>query len=144
MRNYLCLLSMLVFAGCVQPGGKISLANANVHVVKELYEAFNAHDWTKAADCYADTAIFLAPGGSTDTLLQTRQQTIAGYQALQKTFPDIRHEVKEVYGERNHIIVEFIAEATGSDGSKWQRPMCSVFTVKEGKIKCDHTYSGNH
>ncbi|HVI49565.1 MAG TPA: nuclear transport factor 2 family protein [Chitinophaga sp.] len=140
MRNYSFLLLLAVCGACVQPGGKISLANPNTMVVRELYDAFNDHNWTKMADCYKDTAIFLDPSFGLVPVTQTRQQTIEKYTALQKMFPDVRDSVVSIYGEKNHITVEFISSGTSADGKKWQLPICSVFTIEDGKIARDNTY----
>ncbi|SEW50965.1 nuclear transport factor 2 family protein [Chitinophaga arvensicola] len=137
------ILLVFLFAACVQPGAKSSLANANVQVVKELFEAFNDHNWTKLADCYKDTATFLDPSLGKTPVLQTRAQTAQKYADLQKMFPDVKDSVLNIYGDKNHITVEFISTATGPDGVKWQLPICTVFTVEEGKIVRDNTYYDN-
>lgn len=143
MKISLILLLVLSFAGCVQPGGKIALANANVQVVKDLFEAFNAHNWQKMAACYKDTATFLDPSLGKEPVLQTRAQTAQKYQELQKMFPDVQDEVVNIYGDKNHITVEFISSGTGPDGVKWKLPICTVFTVEDGKIVRDNTYFDN-
>lgn len=143
MKNYLFLVLAISFAGCVQPGGKISLANANTVVIKDLFEAFNAHDWSRMAACYKDTATFLDPSLGLGPVLRTRAQTIQKYQELQQIFPDVRDEVLTIYGDKNHITVEFLSTGTGPDGKKWQLPICTVFTVEDGKIVRDNTYYDN-
>lgn len=143
MKNSLFLLLLLPFTGCVQPGGKISLANANTVVVKEMFDAFNDHNWPKLADCYKDTATFLDPSLGREPVQQTHEQTIKKYQELQKMFPDVHDEIVNIYGDKNHITIEFVASATGPDGKKWQLPMCTVFTVDDGKIEKDNTYYDN-
>ncbi|NSL86507.1 nuclear transport factor 2 family protein [Chitinophaga sp. Mgbs1] len=140
MRTYLILLLPAMLTACVQPGGKISLANSNTHVVKEMYEAFNEHNWEKMAACYHDTAVFLDPSLGPAEVLHTRQQIADKYRELGKMFPDVHDEVKEMYGDKNHIIVEFVSSGTGPDGKKWSLPICTVFTVENGKITRDHTY----
>ncbi|HEY9257039.1 nuclear transport factor 2 family protein [Chitinophaga sp.] len=143
MKNCLYLLLVLSFAGCVQPGGKISLANANTVVVKELFDAFNDHDWTRMAACYKDTATFLDPSLGLEPVQHTRAATIKKYQELQQMFPDVQDEVVNMYGDKNHITVEFVSFGTGADGKKWKLPMCTVFTVEDGKIVKDNTYYDN-
>ncbi|MBS0029831.1 nuclear transport factor 2 family protein [Chitinophaga sp. 22321] len=143
MKNSLFLLLALSFSGCVQPGGKISLANANTVVVKDLFEAFNKHDWNTLAACYKDTALFLDPSLGREAVPQTHAQIIKKYQELQQMFPDVQDEVVTMYGDKNHITVEFISSGTGTDGKKWQLPICTVFTVDDGKIESDHTYYDN-
>ncbi|MGF6929815.1 ketosteroid isomerase-like protein [Chitinophaga sp. W2I13] len=143
MKTSLILLLALSFAGCVQPGAKISLANSNTLIVKDLFEAFNEHDWKKLAACYKDTATFLDPSFGPDPVQRTREQTAQKYKELQQQFPDIHDEVVNVYGDKNHITVEFISSATGPDGKKWRLPICTVFTIDDGKIEKDYTYYDN-
>lgn len=143
MKNYQLLLLTLPFAACVQPGAKISLTNANTVVVTEMFDAFNAHDWQRMANCYKDTAMLLDPALGHEAVPFTREQTIKKYQELQQQFPDVHDEVKTMYGDKNHIIVEFVSSGTGPDGKKWQLPICVVFTVDNGKIARDHTYYDN-
>ncbi|MET3878481.1 nuclear transport factor 2 family protein [Chitinophaga sp. OAE865] len=143
MKISLILLLALPFTGCVQPGSKISLANSNTLVVKDLFDAFNQHNWKKLAACYKDTAMFLDPSFGPEPVLRTREQTAKKYQELQQQFPDIQDEVVSVYADRNHVTVEFISSGTGPDGKKWRLPICTVFTIEEGKIERDNTYYDN-
>ncbi|MBC9933275.1 nuclear transport factor 2 family protein [Chitinophaga qingshengii] len=140
MKKYCALLSFSLMTACVQPGGKISLANPHVQVVKDMFEAFNAHDWPKMAACYADTARFLDPEHGADMVTLTRAQMVKKYQELQRQFPDVQDDVQTIYGDKNHITVEFVSTATGEGGKKWRLPICVVFTVENGKIIQDRTY----
>ncbi|CAL1518405.1 nuclear transport factor 2 family protein [Chitinophaga sp. MM2321] len=140
MKKYLFFLLIVATGACVQPGGSISLTNPHIQVVRELYDAFNAHDWPGMAACYKDTALFLDPSFGPKAVLQTHQQTIEKYQSLQKMFPDIQDEIRNIYGDKNHITVEFISSATGPDGKRWHMPMCTIFTIENGKIIQDNTY----
>jgi ketosteroid isomerase-like protein len=56
----------------------------------------------------------------------------------------LKDEVKAVYpsGE-NHIIVEFISTGTAPDNSKFELPICTIFTIENGKITKDFTYYDN-
>ncbi|NML39408.1 nuclear transport factor 2 family protein [Chitinophaga sp. G-6-1-13] len=143
MKTYCTLLSLFLVAACVQPGGKISLSNPHVQVVKEMFTAFNEHDWQKMAACYADTALFLDPEYGPEMVKLTRSQLAKKYQDLHQLFPDVQDEIKEIYGDKNHIVVEFVSSATGPDGKKWQLPICVVFTVENGRIIQDCTYYDN-
>ncbi|QJB31369.1 nuclear transport factor 2 family protein [Chitinophaga oryzae] len=140
MKTYCTILSLFLVTACVQPGGKISLSNPHVQVVKDMFAAFNEHNWQEMAACYADTAQFLAPEHGPEMVSLSRAQLVKKYQELHRQFPDVQDEIKDIYGDKNHIIVEFISSATGQDGKKWQLPICVVFTVKDGKIIRDRTY----
>ncbi|QJB37854.1 nuclear transport factor 2 family protein [Chitinophaga oryzae] len=140
MKTYCTILSLFLVTACVQPGGKISLSNPHVQVVKDMFAAFNEHNWQEMAACYADTAQFLDPEHGPEMVSLSRAQLVKKYQELHRQFPDVQDEIKDIYGDKNHIIVEFISSATGQDGKKWQLPICVVFTVKDGKIIRDRTY----
>lgn len=143
MKMYCTVLSLFLAAACVQPGGRISLSNPHVQVVREMFTAFNDHDWQKMAACYADSAQFLDPEYGPEMMTLTRSQLTKKYQDLHRLFPDVHDEIRDIYGDKNHIIVEFVSSATGQDGKKWQLPICVVFTVEDGKIIQDRTYYNN-
>jgi hypothetical protein len=75
---------------------------------------------------------------------QTHAQIIEKYTEMSKMFPDVRDEVQQVYasGEK-HIVVEFISKGTAPDGSKFELPICTIFTIENGKITKDFTYYDN-
>lgn len=140
MKLYCMLLCLLMATACVQPGGRSSLTNPNIQVVNGMFAAFNEHDWQKMASYYADSALFLDPAYGHEPVTLARRQMIEKYQELHKMFPDVQDEVKEIYADKNHIIVEFVSSTTGQDGKKWQLPLCVVFTIEHGKIISDRTY----
>lgn len=42
-----------------------------------------------------------------------------------------------------HITVESISTGTAADGSKFELPICTIFTIENGKITKDFTYYDN-
>jgi ketosteroid isomerase-like protein len=53
-------------------------------------------------------------------------------------------EIIQVYpSDNNHIIVEFISSGTAPDGSKFELPICTIFTIENEKIVKDFTYYDN-
>ena len=60
--------------------------NPNEALVKQYFEHFNAHEWTKMAEMYADTAYFKDPSLGAGIVKQTRQQTSTKYAELNKVF----------------------------------------------------------
>ncbi|MBC9910062.1 nuclear transport factor 2 family protein [Chitinophaga varians] len=140
MKMYCTILSLFLVTACVQPGGKISLSNPHVQVVKEMFTAFNEHDWEKMAACYADSAQFLDPEYGPEMVTLSPSSLTKKYQELHRLFPDVHDEIRDIYGDKHHIIVEFVSSATGQDGKKWHLPICVVFTVENGKIIQDRTY----
>jgi ketosteroid isomerase-like protein len=118
--------------------------NDNQALVNNYFKHFNAHDWQKMAEMYADTANFKDPSLGIGVVKQTHQQTIKKYSELAGIFPDLRDDVMATYpsGE-NHIVVEFVSSGTGPDGVRFQLPICTIFNIKNGKIIQDFTYYDN-
>ena len=59
-------------------------------------------------------------------------------------FPELYDEVIQVYPSGdNHIIVEFVSTGTAPDDSKFELPICTIFTFENGKITKDFTYYDN-
>ena len=63
---------------------------------------------------------------------------------MNKIFPDLHDKVIQIYpsGE-NHIIVEFVSTGTAPDNSKFELPICTIFTIENGLITKDFTYFDN-
>jgi ketosteroid isomerase-like protein len=138
------LLVILVLAACSSPGPEQSESAANQKIVRQLFEHFNKHDWKAMAELYTDPAEFKDPAFGPGVVTQSHQQTIAKYNELQQIFPDIRDEVAQVYPSGdNHVIVEFVSTGTSPDGSKFTLPICTIFTLENGKITKDFTYYDN-
>ncbi|WP_158563381.1 nuclear transport factor 2 family protein [Chitinophaga silvatica] len=133
-------LSLLLFfvLSCVEPGGKISFNN-NKEVIRSLFEAYNNHDWATVAGCYADSTLFLDASLGDSAIYQTQEATIKRYQALHQKYPDMKAEIKDIYSDGNHVIVEFVAVGTARN-SQMKLAQCAVFTLKDGKIVENNTY----
>ena len=80
----------------------------------------------------------------TDLVKQSRQQIIEKYTELNEIFPDLKDEIVQVFpsGEK-YMIVEFISRGTAEDGSKFELPICTIFTIENGLITKDFTYYDN-
>lgn len=96
------------------------------------------------AEMYADTAEFKDPSLGAGIVKQTHKQTSTKYAELNKIFPNLHDNVVATYpsGEK-HITVEFISTGTAADGSKFELPICTIFTIENGKITKDFTYYDN-
>ncbi|MCA6361727.1 MAG: nuclear transport factor 2 family protein [Bacteroidetes bacterium] len=116
----------------------------NTETANKLFEYFNKHQWKEMAALYKDTAIFLDPSLGVKPVPQTRQQTIAKYTQLQNLFADIHDRVTGIYaaGEKN-VVVEFTSTGTAPDGTPFELPVCTVFTIENGVIVKDCTYYDN-
>ena len=75
---------------------------------------------------------------------QNRKQIIEKYSQLHKIFPDLNDKVINIYtsGE-NVVVVEFISSGTALDNSKFELPICTIFTLENGLIVKDFTYFDN-
>lgn len=145
MRKILILLITLSLISCTNQSKTTTLKSTeNEKLVKTYFEHFNNHDWKKMAEMYSETADFKDPSLGIDIVKQTQQQTIKKYSELNNVFPDLKDEVKAVYPSGdNHIVVEFISTGTAPDNSKFELPICTIFTIENGKITKDFTYYDN-
>lgn len=117
---------------------------ANEKLVKQYFEYFNSHEWTKMANMYTETADFKDPSLGKGIVKQTRKQIIDKYTTLNGVFPDLKDKIIEIYASGDkHIIVEFISSGTAPDSSKFELPICTIFTIENGLITKDFTYFDN-
>ncbi|MEO6950138.1 MAG: nuclear transport factor 2 family protein [Ginsengibacter sp.] len=116
----------------------------NEKIVNQYFDYFNKHEWTQMANMYAETVDFKDPSLGQGIVKQTRQQIIDKYSQLNGIFPDLKDKVIQIYpsGEQN-VIVEFISTGTAPDGSKFELPICTIFTIENGIITKDFTYYDN-
>jgi ketosteroid isomerase-like protein len=73
-----------------------------------------------------------------------KQEIVAKYSELGEMFPDLKDTVIKTYpsGDK-HIIVEFVTVGTAPDDSKMELPICTIFTIENGKITQDLSYYDN-
>lgn len=145
MKKILILLCTILFFGaCNESKQPNSTTNENETLVKQYFEHFNKHDFAKMASMYAETADFKDPSLGQGIVKQTRQQTIDKYTELNKVFPDLHDQVLQMYPSgKNHIIVEFVSSGTAPDNTKFELPICTIFTIENGLITKDFTYFDN-
>ena len=144
MKNILfTILIVTLFTSCYnkkQP----NMETDNTKLIKQYFEHFNQHDFTKMAEMHTDVAEFKDPSLGIGIVKQTRAETIKKYSELNKIFPDLKDSIVQIYpsGEK-HIIVEFVSSGTAEDGSKFELPICTIFTIENEKITKDFTYYNN-
>ncbi|SHK52057.1 nuclear transport factor 2 family protein [Epilithonimonas mollis] len=116
----------------------------NEQLVKHYFELFNKHQWKELSELYAEHAEFKDPSFGTGTVKQSRPDFVKKYTELNQMFPNLKDEVKHIYvsGDK-HIIVEFVSTGTAPDQSGFELPICTVFTIENGKITKDFTYYDN-
>jgi ketosteroid isomerase-like protein len=109
-----------------------------VSVTKKIFEAFNAHNWNRMLSYYHEQAEFKDPAypQPVRNLALIRQH----HEELHAWFPDIYDDVQAIYPSGQNVIVEFISRGTSSDGQKFELPICTVLTFKDGKVIRDATY----
>ncbi len=144
--KYLMILLIAAFAliSCNNQNQKSMTTTDNEKLVNQYFEHFNNHEWTKMANMYADTAEFKDPTLGQGIVKQTRQQIIEKYTELSEMFPDVKDKVIQIYpsGEKN-LIVEFVSTGTAPDNSKFELPICTIFTIENGLITKDFSYFDN-
>lgn len=124
---------MVLLVGCTS-------TNKNVELTKEMFDAFNRHDWKGMASYYSPDAQFLDPSYGLEYVTKTQAETSSKYSEMESMFPDIRDDVKEVYSDGDKVIVEFISTGSSGDSISLKLPIISVLTFKDGKIVRDATY----
>ncbi|MCK6609164.1 MAG: nuclear transport factor 2 family protein [Flavobacterium sp.] len=138
------ILAILYFTSCNNISTTKMATTEHEKIVKQYYDHFNNHEWVKMAEMYSETSDFKDPSLGNGIVKQTRQQIVEKYSGLSKIFPDVKDEIVQVYPSSDkHIIVEFISTGTTSDGSKFELPICTIFTIENGKITKDFTYYDN-
>jgi predicted SnoaL-like aldol condensation-catalyzing enzyme len=144
MRNFLLGLSLLiVLASCKTTEKEMDLSSANEQLIQTYYQYFNKHDWQKMADMYIDSAAFKDPSLGAGIVKQTKVQIIQKYQGLNDLFANIKDSIVAVYPSGKQVIVEFVSTGTGADKSTFTLPICTIFTIDNGKISKDFTYYNN-
>jgi len=143
MKQYLAAITAIIL--CISCSNQQeNEMTKNEEVIKQYFEHFNAHDWSKMADMYSATAEFKDPSLGPGLVKQTRAQVIKKYGELSQQFSDVKDKVIAVYPSGDeHIIVEFVSSGTGPDQSKFELPICTIFTIKNGLITQDFTYYDN-
>lgn len=148
MRNLLFLSLVFFVFSCKQNEEKVIISESNSanneKIARELFVHFNNHDWQKMADFYIENAEFKEPAYGMVVHQKSKEMIIKEYSELQNQFPDVQDSVVSVYpsGDKN-VIVEFVSKGTLPDQSKFELPICTIFTIENGKITKDYTYFDN-
>lgn len=119
-------------------------SSANETLIRQYFGHFNDHDWQKMAAMYTDSAEFKDPSLGNGIVRQSHQDVIKKYGELQQMIPDVRDSVVATYPSgNNHLVVEFISKGTAPDKTTFELPICTIFTIENGKISQDFTYYDN-
>lgn len=144
MRTLFIILILSFTTSCKEKSNYSEHAEKNSEIVKEYFEHFNNHAWQKMAEMYVETAEFKDPSLGSGIVKMTRAEIVAKYSELNGIFSDIQDKVIQTYpsGEKN-IIVEFVSSGSAPDNSKFELPICVIFTIENGKITKDFSYFDN-
>ncbi len=143
MRAILLIL-ILSLASCTEKNNNSEQVDKNNEIVKQYFEHFNNHNWPKMAEMYIERAEFKDPSLGEGIVKMTRAETIAKYSELNEIFPDVNDRIIQVYPSgNNNIIVEFVSSGTAPDNIKFELPICTIFTIENGKITKDFSYFDN-
>jgi ketosteroid isomerase-like protein len=144
MRTIFIILILSLTISCTEKNVSSEKADKNTQIVEQYFEHFNNHEWQKMAEIYIETAEFKDPTLGDGIVKMTRAEIIAKYSELNGIFTDINDKIIQTYpsGEKN-IIVEFVSNGTAPDNSKFELPICTIFTIENGKITKDFSYFDN-
>jgi len=116
----------------------------NEKLIRRYFDTFNKHQWKELAGFYTENAEFKDPSFGIEPIQQNHAQIIEKYSAMGEMFPDLRDEIKAIYPSGEHcIVVEFVSTGTAPDSSSFTLPICTIFTIENGKISKDYTYYDN-
>ena len=137
-------LAILTLISCNNVTKNNMTTTENEKLVKQYFEYFNNHEWTKMANMYSEMAEFKDPSLGQGIVKQTRQQIIEKYTELNKVFPDLHDQIIQMYASGDkHIVIEFVSTGTAPDNSKFELPICTILTIENGIITKDFTYFDN-
>lgn len=145
MRQLIALVTCVVaIISCKDASKETNTTNSNEQLIQTYYQYFNQHDWQKMADIYTDSATFKDPSLGTGIVMQTKAQIVQKYKGLNDMFPNIKDSIVAIYPSgKQQVIVEFVSTGTGADKSPFTLPICTIFTIENGKITKDFTYYDN-
>lgn len=146
MRKLLkIIVAVFMFFSCNNQNQSNMLdTTKNEKLIRQYFDHFNNHDWKSMSEMYTETAAFKDPSLGVGLVKQSRKQTAEKYTELNTVFPDLHDKIIQIYpsGEK-HIIVEFVSSGTAPDNSKFELPICTIFTIENGLITKDFTYYDN-
>jgi len=117
--------------------------------IKNLWAAWNSHDWTKTSPFYADDCIM---EDLPSKICRGKRELEAYFKYLLAGYPDLNFESKSSFGNENQIASEWVMRGThtGSTakfkatGKKFSIPGASIIELKEGKIVRETDYWDMH
>ncbi|MCJ2554752.1 MAG: ester cyclase [Candidatus Thermoplasmatota archaeon] len=123
----------------------------NLKLVDAGLEAYNAHDWDRFFEFYAESVVNYGPNlpEPSKGLAALRER----FETNEIAFPDHRMEKVRAFGQGDYVCVETVWKGThkgpmqGPKGEtipatnkSVQTPMTMVLKIEEGKVTEDHGY----
>jgi len=115
----------------------------NLDIAQRAFDTFNAHDWEAHANLFSDPCTYLDPSYGEHPVRKTRAEKIQKYRELEQYAPDIRDSITGLLAIGDKVVVQFISmgtEQTTNGPNRWELPICTIFTIDDGRIVRDDTY----
>ena len=111
-----------------------------VHVVRDMYDAFNERNFERVAAAFADPCEYETIAA--DSVMRTGVEVADGLRAWATAFPDGFVEMRNVIAAGPWIVVEWHAQGTQTgplrgqapSGRRFERRGCAVAQVEDEKI----------
>ena len=123
----------------------------NLQKVEAAYEAFNAQDWDRYFELYAESAVFSGPAFPEP--LKGRAAVREGIEGLLTAIPDFRLKKERSFGQGDWVCREYTSTGTHTGPLKGQgaetipatnKPVrlqgCSVYKFEGGEVTENHDY----
>ena len=81
----------------------------NLRLIDSMIASYNARDWSKLAEIYAESALFYEPGVKP---YRGRDAILRGYEAVHSVFPDGQIKKVRSFGQGDWICVKMVASGT--------------------------------
>jgi len=130
-------------------GGK-NVTNDAGQFVKELWAAWNSHDWQKTSLFYADDCIM---EDLPSRICHGKRELEAYYKDLLLGYPDLNFAAKNCFSSGNQIVAtEWMMSGTQTrnsprfkaTGKRFSIPAVSILEIQGGKITRETDYWGMH
>ena len=112
----------------------------NKELIKSLFEIVDSGDVEKMRDYYSSETVYYSPSGSPNPM--SGDEDIELTKMFVEAFPDLSHNIEEIYAVDNKVIVRFMTEGTHvgelegfpPPGNACKVSSIYIFTIKDGKI----------
>ena len=110
---------------------------SGVDVVREMFEAWNAHDLAAVYDHLSEDYTEYINGGIAK---RSRAEAQELDQVLYDTVPDYTRTVEELWGVGDRVAARFIISGTMRDGRRFELAIAGIFGVTGGRVIEAHLF----